>query len=246
MGTILKRDFLSGLGFLALAFAAQPAAAADLPVKAPVVRAPAAAVYSWTGCYVGAHVGGLWGRTKHDITPTVPEYVMKVDHSSVTAGGHVGCNYQVQQIVFGIEGDLNWANVDDQAQIIGINPPQFFRTTFDWYATVRGRAGFAIDRWHIYGTGGFAFADIKMNFSYPTNNVSFTVTSKHGWVAGGGVEYAFAPNWIGRLEYLYHRFEKGSIVLDNGDFTQHHRPDFQVVRAGLSYKFGTTPVVARY
>jgi outer membrane immunogenic protein len=242
----MKRDLLRALGLLALAFAAQPATAADLPVKAPVMRAPAAVpiAYSWTGCYIGAHVGGLWGKTRHDITPTVAAYVLDVDYSSVTAGGHVGCNYQVQQFVFGIEGDLSWADVDDQAQIVPFD--QFYRTAFDWYATIRGRAGFAFDRWHIYGTGGFAFADIKMNWGGQPGNFLYSSTSKHGWVAGGGVEYAFASNWIGRIEYLYHRFEEGSFVSDGGDFRFDMRPSFHVVRAGLSYKFGAAPVMARY
>lgn len=75
----MKRYFLRGLGLLALAVAAQPAAAADLPVKAPVVRAPASAIYSWTGCYLGAHVGGLWGKTRHHVVPTVTQYELDVD-----------------------------------------------------------------------------------------------------------------------------------------------------------------------
>jgi outer membrane immunogenic protein len=245
-GESMKRDVLRGLGLLALAFAAQPVAAADLPVKAPVVRAPASVIYNWTGCYIGAQVGGLWGKTRHDITPTVAAYELDVDFSGVTAGGHAGCNYQVQQFVFGVEGDLSWANADDQTQIVPFN--QFYRTTFDWYATIRGRAGFAFDRWHIYGTGGFAFADINISWSGQPGNFLYTTASKHGWVAGGGIEHAFAPNWIGRIEYLYHRFEEGSFISDGGDFRFDMRPSFHVVRAGLSYKFttGATPVMARY
>lgn len=148
--------------------------------------------------------------------------------------------------MFGVEGDLNWANADDRTEIANFD--QFYRTKFDWYATIRGRAGFAFDRWHIYGTGGFAFADIDISFFGQPGNFLYTTNSKRGWVAGGGIEHAFAPNWIGRVEYLFHRFQEGVMISDGGDFAHHARPSFHVVRAGLSYKFtpGGAPVAARY
>jgi outer membrane immunogenic protein len=246
----MKRFLLAGVGLFALTLAVQPSAAADLP-RAPVVKAPAAVtapMFNWSGCYLGAHAGGLWGSTKHDLTPTVAQYEIEVDFSGITAGGHLGCNYQVRQFVFGLEGDLNWAGIDDRAQIVPFD--QFYSTSFDWYATLRGRAGFATERWHIYGTAGIAFSDIGIGFSGLPGPFSYQTASKRGWVAGGGVEYAIAPDWVARFEYLYHRFREGTIISDGGDFRHDGRPDFHVLRVGLSYKFSSgkapVPVVTKY
>ena len=250
----MKRALLAGIAAVALA-AAQPADAADLR-RAPVVKAPvvaAAPLYNWTGCYAGAHAGGLWGEVDHRATAFTPEFSRDVSFSNVTVGGHLGCNYQVNRFVVGIEGDLNWADVSGRDLIRGGGGiEQFFGHRFDWYGTVRGRLGYAVDRWHIYGTAGAAFSDIKMTydlFAFDSLVSRDRGASKTGWVAGGGVEYALSPNWIGRLEYLYHRFGE-EVIFEQGSQTIRGRPDFHVVRVGIGYKFATgkapAPVVTRY
>src|SRR5512137_2295226 len=100
---------LVAAGLVLSALTAGSAMAADYPVKARPVAAPAA-VYNWTGCYVGSIVGGGWGRVRDhtnslgSIDPTAP---FKID--GYMSGGDVGCNYQVGAFVLGVEGDLSWA-----------------------------------------------------------------------------------------------------------------------------------------
>ena len=61
------------------------------------------------------------------------------------------------------------------------------------------------------------------------------LNTRLGWAAGAGLEYAFAPHWSARLEYLYSRFERADIRFPSG--TQYTSTlDFQSLRLGLNRK----------
>ena len=244
---------LSGSLVAAISFCvAQGAFAADMPVKAPP-RPAAVVAYTWTGCYMGGHVGGLWGRTDwsnaagNDAT-FIREDTGKFDE--IIGGGHIGCNFQFSNNwVIGIEGDASWTDVDQFQLHDIVNLDEIRRTRFDWVATVRGRFGFAWNRAFFYGTGGAAFSQIRMayeNYTDATRTVLeevFFATAKTGWVAGAGIEYAFTDNWIARIEYLHYDFDRKALPVLLGGAAQHGQTDFDVVRAGISYKFGPRPMV---
>ena len=138
--------------------------------------------------------------------------------SSTTAGGHLGCNYQVGQFVLGIEGDLNWADVSgDEALTNQILFLDFFDHGFDWYGTVRGRVGYAVDRWHLFATAGVAFSDIEMTYSFVSiggdggGTASCTAPSSDGQAAVIAMAHQRAdvdPRSIGSL------FELSEVVAD--------------------------------
>ena len=111
---------LAGIAALA-ALIATPALAADLsrPIytKAPPPPPPA---FSWSGCYLGGHVGGAWARTRvTDVgngaaafaTAGVPGQEFDSDTSGVIGGGQVGCNWQSNNFVFGLEGDVGYLGI---------------------------------------------------------------------------------------------------------------------------------------
>jgi outer membrane immunogenic protein len=230
---------------LILAITATPAFAADMPVKAPVRPAPVP-VFSWTGCYIGGHVGGLFGRTKWDNPEgNVDEFVrvQTDDFSRFTGGAQLGCNYQVNSWVFGVEGDVAWAHVDNYVLDDVVNGDEIFRTRFDWYGTVRGRVGYAFDRWMAYGTGGVAFTHIRAGYENYTDATLSVLTNtdqstiKTGWVAGGGVEYALTNNWLLRGEALYYDFGD-KVVSPTIGLGESAHISFVVARLGFSYKFG--------
>lgn len=230
----MKRGWLfAGAGLLALSVA-QPA-----PAEAQI----------WSGCYAGVHAGGLWGRTDHGIDgdPVDPAYQSDVTFSDFTAGAHVGCNYQIDRWVLGVEGDLSWAPVDNSVVVFnGASTIQTYRNKLDRYGTVRGRIGIAEGRWHLFGTAGVAFSDLEL--SYNRFNIDVGTVQRlprkatNGWVAGVGLEYALLPDWTARLEYLYHRFE-GGLLLNNGNqyFWRANEPHFHVVRFGITRRFGPRP-----
>jgi outer membrane immunogenic protein len=165
-------------------------------------------------------------------------------------GGTLGYNWQVSSFVFGFEGDASWvgeygSHLDDG--FVG-NPAFTSSTKETWVATVRGRAGYAVDNLLFYGTGGYAAAGVEAGVKDSgTNAVLASATStRSGWTAGGGLEWGFAPNWSAKFEYLYMKFESAAFNTLAGEGPRSSVPlDDNVVRAGINYRFGG-PVVARY
>jgi iron complex outermembrane recepter protein len=212
-----------------------------VPVKAPPPPPPAPP-FSWTGVYLGLNGGYSFGAS--DWTRTVlGDSSGNFATSGFLFGGTVGANYQIGAFVFGVEGDGDWAD----ASGFGTFTTASFcagacLTSDSWLATARGRAGYALDRLLVYGTGGAAFGDVRANFSNdPVNS-----TAEVGWTVGAGVEVAVAANWTAKAEYLFVDLGDGLCTADCA--LQHPRtsptiPDIAVkfneslVRAGINYKF---------
>jgi len=211
------------------------ASAADLGQR-PVYKAQPApiAIYNWSGFYVGGHLGGAWGR--EDIRDNITGLTGKTDPSGFLGGAQVGYNWQVGQWVFGIEGDWSWTNADGDAAI----PGAIVKSEYNWFSTLTGRVGYAVDNWLWYVKGGAAWADVD----YSIGGVKVG-ENRNGWTIGGGLEYGLTPNWSAKLEYNYLDFGKDSIAAPIGV-----QADTQVhlFKAGLNYRFdwGKAPVVARY
>ena len=212
--------------------------AADLPAPAPAPRAPAAylpppPIFSWTGIYLGVNGGYGFGQSNWT-SPAFPP-TGHFSASGFLAGGTIGGNYQFGQFVVGLEGDGDWNGANGTTfNACGVG----CTTQSDWLATVRGRAGYAIDRVLIYGTGGAAFGNVQA----AAGVLPFANSTQTGWTAGGGVEWAFLPNWTAKAEYLY--VDLGNMYCPIGNcstttaipttvsFTEN------IVRAGINYKFG--------
>jgi outer membrane immunogenic protein len=206
------------------------ASAADLARKAPppvVTKAPPAYVpFSWTGFYIGANGGYGFGRSKWSGLPS------SFDVKGGLFGGQVGYNWQFGQFVYGLEGDGDWTDLRGTANIAACNGT-FCKTRNDFLSTVRGRVGIAMDRWLPYATGGLAVGNIRATVP------GFTGIDKTntGWTVGGGLEYALAPNWSVKAEYLYVDLGKENCSLMCGLPTNSVSLTSNVVRAGINYRF---------
>ena len=222
----MKRLFVACVGLLALA---GTAAAADLPpappntyYKAPPVYPPP---YSWTGFYIGVNGGGALGRSSWDSTGGF-------DTSGGLVGGTLGYNYQMGQVVLGLEGDIDWADISGHTANAAC--PTGCKTGDSWLSTVRGRLGYAAGRFMPYITGGAAFGNIQAS---GPGLVGSTATNA-GWTVGAGLEFALVGNWTLKAEYLYVDLGKfncgldcGVAAIDNVSFNAN------VVRAGVNYRF---------
>jgi outer membrane immunogenic protein len=218
------------LAFVSLAALTSAAAAADLlpPAAQGYYKAPAyLPAYSWTGFYLGINGGGGWGSSSWDVPATG-----RFDTSGGLVGGTLGYNYQFGQVVAGLEGDIDWADINGTATTAVC--PVGCKTSDSWLSTVRGRLGYAADRFMPFITGGAAFGDIKTSVA----GLGSTSTTNAGWTVGGGLEFAFAQNWTAKAEYLYVDLGKancglscGFVTTDNVSFTT------SLVRAGINYKF---------
>lgn len=209
-----------------------------MPTKAPIVKAPiAVAEYNWTGCYVGANVGGAWGRSNIDI-PLYPANV-NANATSIIGGAQAGCNYMFpSRWVVGIEGDWDWTSLNGSTATTSIAVPgETFFTKFNSVGTLRGRAGYAWDRTLLYVTGGGAWAHLNAANYVPTcvpGCASDKSATYSGWTAGAGVEYALTMNWIIGAEYLYMSFGRQNFFY-NGPTNV--KEQINVARARVSYKF---------
>ena len=215
--------------FVALAAMTAIAAAADLARRAPAPYYPAqpaiVQIYNWTGFYIGINGGGGFGSSNWDSTGSR-------DVSGGLIGGTAGYNYQFGQVVAGIEGDIDWSGINGSTT--NLCPPGC-QTSNTWLATVRGRLGYAADRFMPYITGGAAFGNIKA--SVP--GFAQTSSDNSGWTIGAGLEAAFAPNWTAKVEYLYVNLGSfncglncgGGLATDNVSFHAN------LLRAGVNYKF---------
>ena len=192
----MKRFFLAGVTVLAL-MVAQPTLAADAPVyKGPVPVA--AALFNWSGLYIGINGGYGWGNSRWTAPGGVPD-TGDFRIAGGLIGGTLGYNWQTGPLVLGIEGDLDWSGIGGSTLIAcGATG---CTTTNHWLATLRGRVGYAWDRSLLYATGGLAVGDVKAEIvPFPSSTSTQT-----GWTIGGGLEVALAPNWSVKAEYLYVR-----------------------------------------
>jgi outer membrane immunogenic protein len=154
------------------------------------------------------------------------------------------------RFVFGIEGDYTWMDLDSTHLTTGLGNTELFHVHYDQMATIRGRAGYSpmtMPNVLLYVTGGYAAANLSQANYIPLAPAANAFRSgwANGWTVGAGVEWAFAPNWIAGVEYLYASFDRQDFFY-NGP-TSVELSDVNTVRARLSYKFNwATPVVAKY
>jgi outer membrane immunogenic protein len=134
----------------------------------------------------------------------------------------------------GVEGDWDWTNLsgttfNTSCAFVGCT------TQSNWLATVRGRAGWAWNRVLFYGTAGAAFANVQA----AAGAFPFMNSTEAGWTAGVGLEYAFAPNWTAKAEYLFVDLANASCGFANcgGTHTAVSLNE-NIVRAGVNFKFG--------
>lgn len=212
--------------------------AADLPpAAAPPPRAPAAyappPIFSWTGFYLGINGGYGFGQSSWNNPVDGP--TGNFNTNGFLIGGTLGGNYQIGSFVIGVEGDGDWNDANGSTGFCNVAS---CTTKSDWLATVRGRAGFAWDRVLFYGTGGVAFGNVQA----AATGFPFASGTQTGWTAGAGVEFAFAPNWTARVEYLFvdlGNFTCPATSCDGtGGVSDTVKFNENIIRAGIDYKFG--------
>jgi outer membrane immunogenic protein len=218
------KKLLASASLLALSSVA--VSAADLPMKAPPMAMPVP-VFSWTGCYVGAHVGG---GTMHDSFTQDNSFSSgpfdtngnNGTGTGAVAGGQLGCNYQDGNAVFGLEGEGYWSSLKTTTgwseTSVGEGTTTFTSTTKNKDDfSIAARAGIAFDRTLVYGKAGWVWGNFAFGSSesfIPTTGVGTLDTiagtkTLNGLLLGAGIEHAFTPNWTVKLEYNFLDFGSG-------------------------------------
>ena len=183
----------------------------------------------WSGPYVGGNIGGAVLDNNVDINiVNIPGNPTEQGDAGITGGVQIGWNAQHDQFVFGIEGDFNFLNVEDDT-LFQTKTPNVLETEFDWFASIRGRAGVAVDQTLLYVTLGLAIAEAEISTAGFSNSKTLL-----GLAAGGGVEHWFTDNLSGKIEYLYADMERLGLGSGIPIFSN---PHLHIVRAGINYHF---------
>jgi outer membrane immunogenic protein len=210
---------------------AGPAVAADMPLKA---AAPFAERFSWTGCYLGGHLGG--GFARKDLTDPVQlvqdsflgagstDGITTVSPAprGVVIGGQIGCDYQfASSWVIGIEGAASGSTMKNSRTVglpLGNPDTALVKASTDFLPSVTVRLGYAVDNVLLYAKGGVALAGDKYDVTGSFAGTPFAfegLDNRIGWTAGGGVDWAFSRHWSANLEYDYYQFGHGGVLMSD-------------------------------
>jgi outer membrane immunogenic protein len=259
----MRKLFRAAAALTGLLVTSLAANAADLYVKAKP-PAPMPPPFSWTGFYIGGNLGGAWANNNVTDTLTGVNFSTGTNNGVFVGGGQVGFNYQMSNIVWGVEADFDWAsNNNNNGNGVVIAGPLGLGHTFAValnnrsIVTLAARLGVAYDRvlFYVKGGGGWVGAN---GFTVTDLNTGASVTSSGssdgGWLVGGGFEWAFADNWSARVEYDFLGLSGrtvtvplGAPVLAGDTFTSGNR-NVQMLTVGLNWRFnwGGSMVAARY
>jgi outer membrane immunogenic protein len=265
----MKKVLLGVVGLMALG-AAAPASAADLAPRA-YTKAPAmvAAIYDWSGFYVGANAGGGWSHDCWNNTNSVAFGVISAlsegchDDSGAIAGGQIGYRWQSANWVFGVEGQGDWADLKGSNTSLLFNgaiPGTAFssaltnQTKIDGIGLLTGQVGYAWNNvlWYVKGGGavvGEKYSGILINTGLAFDQVNQT---RWGGTLGTGVEVGFAPNWSVGFEYDHIFLSNNTVnfvgvgpIVGVATRTDSITSGVDMATVRVNYRWGG-PVVAKY
>ncbi|WP_170182080.1 outer membrane protein [Phreatobacter stygius] len=223
---------------------------------------PLAAPTSWTGPYLGIHLGGMFSQGRSAVDgfpsgywsgwePALPAgYAAR--SSGFIGGGQLGTNVQFGSFVVGAEQDFSFTTGTAAAGASGVDADGYpfvaaHRQRLDWFGTTRVRFGVTpTDRLLVYLTGGLAYGRVTSSQSLTYPGTAYSGSDRDlrvGWAAGAGIEYVLTDRLSARLEYLHYNLGATTVVgfRSAPSWRQTHAQlglAGHIVRAGLNYRFG--------
>jgi len=235
---------------------ASGAMAADL-AAVPYTKAPPAmaAIYDWSGFYIGLNGGGgsahnCWTLIKEYGQTNLPKNEGCNNATGGTFGGQIGYRWQAANWVFGLEGQGNWADFSGRNNNLAF-PGFAVDTRISSFGLITGQVGYAVNNALLYVKGGAAVVDARYDNIRLSNNSVYSRADETRWggTLGAGVEFGFASNWSVGVEYdhifLGDRDVNARAVSAGAlDSTSRISQDVDMGLVRLNYKFGGP--VARY
>jgi outer membrane immunogenic protein len=248
----MRKIWLGALGLVALGLAT-PAIAADMPVR-PWVKEPVRAIepmmYDWTGFYVGVNGGYGSARKCWDTTgPANPPATEGCNVSSGgVAGGQVGYRWQAGTIVFGLEGQGDWAGLSGSG--VGLATGFVERSRLNSFGLFTGQLGLAWNSALLYLKGGAAITNSRYDMLTPAGVLTASASATRvGGTAGLGVEWGFTPSWTFGVEYdhIFTDSQMTNFTTPGGALFTTNRisGDTDMLTARVNFRWGG-PVVAKY
>jgi len=180
---------------------------------------------NWTGWYVGAQLGGSFGRARW--TDPISSTSNSLQPSGVLGGGQLGVNWMRDSLLLGAEADLTFTGLESSTNAASFSSR--------WLSLLTGRVGYAFNQFLLYAKGGAAFASARATVHLADTGT----TTQVGWAVGGGVEYAINSNWSARIEYDFVDLPSRDMILHGprGAFPVGIDFTIQKVVAGINYRF---------
>ena len=255
--------------FVVIAMVFPAPAMAGGSIKDAPFESPPAKLFS--GAYLGHHIGGGWTETsvRDNGTPgslLEPPYgafacgpaltgnycsePFDFNTGGILGGAQIGFNWRTANWVFGVEGDVGFADIDkEEVRVRPLQDRDVASINMDWYSALTGRIGFvAQNNILIYAKGGAAFADIKysaadLDFNDATNAHEISLGSvdtksgtQTGWALGGGLDYAMNERVALKAEYLYMDFGSETATSTDGDLYKFDT-EMHTARLGINFAF---------
>jgi high affinity Mn2+ porin len=203
------------------------------------ISASAIANHDWSGAYVGGHVAYGRGHARSTLFDPDPTASNK-SFGSLYGGLQAGYNFLLpSRALLGLEADISFPNfLEDGVVSTKATAQSNVTDKIDYVGTLRGRFGYAFDRWLIYGTGGLAWSGGRFLESPGlTNGEDKLLRTRTGWALGMGAEVAVTPDWTARLQYVYDHF--GSVAGGFPSGTRYESAfDIHTLRLGLNRRLG--------
>jgi outer membrane immunogenic protein len=191
---------------------------------------------NWQGFYAGAELGA--GFSTPGFSGDSQVSGSQFNDNAFVGGVYVGHDWQSGNFVYGGVANLDFLGFHDQT----VTDPLFGGKThqygLDWVASARARAGYlASDQFLLYGTAGVAVTQIEASTSGPFGVFTDSVRkTRFGGAFGAGAEYAFAPHWSFKTEYIQYLFE--DVHVGGGPTNAvSFKPSFGTLNFGIAYRF---------
>jgi outer membrane immunogenic protein len=251
------KKFLLSIVSLAAIGAAAPASAADLAAR-PYTKAPPmiAAIYDWSGFYIGANGGGASSHKCWDINNNAGAVVAPAvregchDATGGVVGGQIGYRWQSANWVFGVEAQGDWADLKGSNASLFFAPGTTNQSKIGALGLFTGQVGYAWNNVLWYVKGGAAVTDDKYKGFFGGIQFDQTNETRWGGTVGTGIEVGLAPNWSVGVEYdhLFMGNRNVTFTATPGGAasrTDNIRQDVDMGTVRLNYRWGG-PVVPKY
>lgn len=200
-----------------------------------VLAAPAGAQQQWSGPEIGVQGGYGWGTSSGNATGVGGTFPYSTSTTGGLGGVHGGYNFQWGSFVFGLEGDAEGGDISGKSAFAG---NAVIKNNVDIAGALRGKLGFAADRFLVYGTGGVAFGDVHTALQTPPGTTLMTPSEwRVGWTAGGGVQYAVSHNWDVGVEYRYTDLGNDRIINTTHAIVLNNAVKYNLIQLALTYRF---------
>jgi outer membrane immunogenic protein len=193
---------------------------------------------TWRGFYIGGNVGGAW--TTNTISDNLTSVSFDRDNTGFIGGVQIGYNYQIGNLVLGVEWDFDWTSIETSGvlSVPGVVGPLQASADTEWISTLAARIGLALDRTLVYVKVGGGWVRNEASITQLATGASVSASTTSGaWVVGAGFEYALAPNWTAKFEYDFVGLSDKTFPGFVGTRGFELDRDVQQVKVGINFKF---------